>query len=260
MILNLDESIALIQKSSYSNVSREALKKAIDVVVESTRLTYEREAESYREIRGSEPSTWDLRMSRKLLNTVRERISLGSLRPSTAPKWRLLDVGAGYGRDARYFSHEPDVSVSVVENSSTFLNMLKRQAADGEISLEMILGADMRDLSAVSDNYFDCVRNNATLHHVPLAPYGLGADSVIAETRRILADSGVFQCLVKEGTGIAMTDTGEGLGQRFYQYYTVGSLKQLLTRHGLRVVDYEKFTEPRPTGDVAWIMMLAHAC
>lgn len=87
----------------------------------------------------------------------------------------------------------------------------------------MIIDADMRDLSAIPDGSFECVRNNATLHHLPLAACGLGADSAISESRRILVDGGVFQCLVKEGTGVEMTDTGEGLGRRFYQYFSAAS-------------------------------------
>ena len=198
-------------------------------------------------------------MNRLLLDVMRERIAHGLVHLAYAPEWRLLDVGAGYGRDAKFFSAEPDIRVSVLENSASFLNTLRRAAANGDIDLDQIIDADMRDLSMIADSAFECVRNYATLHHVPVVPYGLGADSAISETRRVLVTGGVFQCLVKQGSGIAMTDTGEGLGQRFYQYFSQDSLSQLLERHSLEPLHYATFRESRPAGDVEWIMMLACA-
>ena len=261
MILTLDEALAVIRKSASDpgSVTCEQLAQGIDAVVEATRLTYEQEAESYEQLRGAKPSEDDLYMDQILLNVVRERISQGLIPTSDDLKWRLLDVGAGYGRDVKLFNDESDISVSAVENCLPFLNTLRQQSANGEIKLDMIIDADMRDLSAIPDGSFECVRNNATLHHLPLAACGLGADSAISESRRILVDGGVFQCLVKEGTGVEMTDTGEGLGRRFYQYFSADSLSTLLTRHELRVVDCKRFTEWRPAGDVNWLMMLAYA-
>jgi SAM-dependent methyltransferase len=262
MIFSPSEAVGLIKKSTATPnaVPREQLAQAVDSIVECTRLTYEQEAASYEKLRGTEISPDDLCMNRRLLKVVRERIAHGLIHLADAPDWRLLDVGAGYGRDARFFSAEPDIRVSVLDNAEPFLNELRRAATDGEIDLDQIIDADMRDLSMITDSAFECVRNYATLHHVPLVPYGLGADSVVSETRRILVTGGVFQCLVKQGSGIAMTDTGEGLGQRFYQYFDEDSLSQLLMRHDLEPLDCATFRESRPAGDVEWMMMLAGAC
>lgn len=261
MILSASNAVDLIEKSiaTPDAVSREELAEAVDSIVECTRLTYEHEAKSYEELRGDEISPSDLRMNRALLDIMRQRIAHGLIHLAYAPVWRLLDVGAGYGRDAKFFSAEPDIRVSVLDNSKSFLDALRRAEADGDIDLDQIIGADMRDLSMVADSAFECVRNYATLHHVPVVPYGLGADSVICETRRVLVTGGVFQCLVKQGSGVAMTDTGEGLGKRFYQYFSEDSLSQLLMRHNLEPLDCTTFREFRPAGDVEWIMMLAYA-
>jgi SAM-dependent methyltransferase len=261
MTFSPSEAVGLIEKSiaTPSAVSRGQLAEAIDSIVECTRLTYEQGAGSYEELRGDEISSDDLRMNRRLLDVMRKRIAQGLIRLAHAPVWRLLDVGAGYGRDAKFFGAEPDVRVSALENSGPFLHVLRRAAADGDIDLDQIIDADMRDLSMIAESAFECVRSYATLHHVPVVPYGLGADSAVSETRRILVTGGVFQCLVKQGSGIAMTDTGEGLGQRFYQYFTEDSLSQLLARHDLEPLDCATFRESRPAGDVEWIMMLAYA-
>jgi SAM-dependent methyltransferase len=261
MTLALDEAVSLVEESisAPGTVSRARLAQAVDSIVECTRLTYEREASVYEELRGDQISSDDLRMNMKLLVTVRERIGYGLIHRSNPPVWRLLDVGAGYGRDAKYFSAEADIRVSVLENSAAFLGTLRRAEEAGKIKLDQIIDTDMRDLSMIADASFECVRNYATLLHLPVVPYGLGADSAVSETRRILVTGGVFQCLVKQGVGTEMVDTGEGLGSRFYQYFSNDSIKQLLARHNLEVINCETFREPRPSGEVKWIMVLAYA-
>jgi ubiquinone/menaquinone biosynthesis C-methylase UbiE len=257
----LDDAVSLIKESASNPdiYTHQQIAQAVDLIVAYTRLMYEQEAVSYENLRGTEISSDDLRMNQMLLEAVRRRVSLGLIRLPAAARWRLLDVGAGYGRDTRFFSIEPDITVSALDNCLPLLDTLRKRKESGEIVIDQIIDADMRDISMIASNSFECVRNYATLHHVPLASYGLGADSVISETRRVLVHGGIFQCLVKKGSGVAMTDTGEGLGRRFYQFFNEHSLSQLLERHGLEPLECATFLEPRPSGNVEWIMMLSYA-
>lgn len=256
-----DLAVETIRRANHSpgTVTCLALAQAIDVVVARTRETYEEEALAYEQVRGEEISSEDMHLCRSLLQAVRARIALGQMSPTSSSAWRLLDVGAGYGRDANFFGTQVDVRVSVADNCSSFIRILRERAATGDLRVDRTIEADMRDFSAIPDGSYECVRNHATLHHLPLAPYGLGADAAISETRRILVHGGVFHCFVKGGTGVAVTDTGEGLGKRFYQYFTEQSLRQLLMRHRLEPFRCGSIVESRPAGDVDWLLMLAYA-
>jgi SAM-dependent methyltransferase len=257
----LDDAVDVILQANRnpSVIVRSNLARAIDTIVMCTRRTYEDEAESYEELRGSEISQQDARINRLLIDSVGARLATGLLDSPNPTTWRLLDVGAGYGRDAKFFSMQPGIRVSVVENCAPFLEILERRSSSGDIFLDRVIDADMRDLSAITDGSYECVRNHATLHHLPLAPYGLGADAAVHETRRVLVNGGIFYCFVKSGHGVAVTDTGEGLGKRFYQFFTEQPLRELLLRHHLEPFHCETVLESRPAGDVAWIMMLAYA-
>lgn len=256
-----DNAVKAIQqaKQSPSTVTRLCLTQAIDVIVAHTCKTYEEEALAYEKVRGPEISLEDARLNQLLLDSVRPRLALGLIDSTEPTAWRLLDVGAGYGRDARFFGAQTDVRVSVVDNCSSFIKMLRKRAASDDLILDQVIYADMRDLSIIADGSYECVRNHAALHHLPLAPYGLGADAAVSETRRILVHGGVFHCFVKAGSDIAVTDTEEGLGQRFYQFFTEQSLRKLLIRHQLEPFHCETIVESRPVGDVAWLLMLAYA-
>jgi SAM-dependent methyltransferase len=256
-----DDAVKVIQQANRSprTVTRLCLAQAIDMIVIHTRETYEEEARAYEKVRGSEISLEDTRLNRLLLDSVRARLALGLIDSTDPAAWRLLDVGAGYGRDAKFFGMQTDVRVSVIDNCSSFIKILRDRASSGDLILDRVTYADMRNLSTIATGSYECVRNHATLHHLPLAPYGLGADAAVSETRRILVRGGVFHCFVKGGSGIAVTDTEEGLGRRFYQFFTEQSLRELLKRHELEPFHCETIVESRPAGDVGWLLMLGYA-
>ncbi len=258
--MTVPEAIERIKEAQTGGtVDRNSLAAAVDLVVDETARTYTRESDSYAAVRNDEPTDWDEVMNRLLLETVRTRLESGALQPTQSGKWRLLDVGAGHGRDFVRFANEPDIEPIALDNSDGFVALLTRVAEENHLSPASVVVADMRDLSALDDGVFQCVRNHATLHHLPVLGPGIGADQAVEETRRVMVDGGIFYVLVKAGDGIQTIDTGEGLGGRFFQLFTEELLVDLLTRHAFSIDYLVERVEPRSTGDVDWLFCLAIA-
>lgn len=258
--MTVAEAIELIKEAqSRGEVDAGSISSAIDMLVAETAETYTRESGSYAAVRNNAPTEWDEVMNRLLLSTVRERISAGKLQATSAGKWRLLDVGAGHGRDFLHFAEEPDIEPVALDNSQGFVELLLKAAEENDLPPASVVVADMRDLSLFDDGVFQCVRNHATLHHLPVVARGIGADSAVEETRRVMVKGGIFYVLAKAGDGIQMIDTGEGLGGRFFQLFTEDLLVDLLTRHSFSIHHLTERTEPRPSGDVKWLFCLAVA-
>ena len=242
-----------------ASIAPEQLGWAVDAIVEATRDGYEREGDTYAQRRGHGTSEADEYMNGLLLGSVRERIADGRIAANRDGRWRLLDIGAGPGRDLVRFSAEPDVEPVALENSPLFLDLLARVAAELGLPSGAVVSADMRDLSGLADASFHCVRSHATLHHLPVVPHGLGADAAVAETRRVLVPGGIFHVLVKAGDGVEMIDTAEGMGLRFYQLFSRPLLEGLLERNGFTVVHMEDRVSRRAAGDVQWLLCHAAA-
>jgi SAM-dependent methyltransferase len=256
----LSESVALIREAQIAGGALSAdVAAAIDVVVKATAEAYSRDSDAYAEVRATQPWECDAYMTRRLLELVRSRIVAGTLFVSPGQRWRLLDVGAGYGRDVLRFLEESDVEPIALENAAGFVAALRALQAEGALPHDGVVEADMRDMTGIASRSFHCVRNHAVLHHLPVVGPGLGADAAVSECRRVLIDGGVFYAEVKAGVGISMIDTREGLGGRFFQLFTPALLSDLLARHSLTVVHLEEFVEHRAAGDVPWIFALAVA-
>jgi SAM-dependent methyltransferase len=258
---NIDSAMKVIDLAQVDPeaVEQSILAEAVEKVVMETADTYSQQSKSYAQAREAQPWERDGYMNIKMLDLVRSRISRGELPQGLGGRWRLLDVGAGYGRDVVKYSAEPDIDPVALDNSEGFILFLRKLQDEGKIGANAVIMADMRDLSLIHTGSFQCVRNHATLHHLPVVPHGLGADAAVAETRRILMDGGVFYVLVKAGNGIKMIDTCEGLGGRFYQLFTPQLLKSLIERHSFSVIHLEQLEEYRASGSVAWIFALAVA-
>lgn len=260
-IVTIVEAIDVVRKAQRltSDASPPDLAKAIETIVRFTAETYAQDVSSYMDLRDTVPCAWDMPMNSRLLDTVRSKIRAGELVADDDGRWKLLDVGAGYGRDALFFEKEPDVKSYVVENSLGFINILRKLQDGGRLRSDAVYAADMRDLSAIPSGTFQCVRNHAALLHLPMVGRGLGADAAVAEARRVLMRGGVFYVFVKVGDGIQVINTGEGLRGRFYQLHRPESLAELLERNRFEIIHQEQRLEPRSSGDIEWLLDIAIA-
>lgn len=258
--MDIDGAMQIIRlaQEGQSNVNVSALSDAIETVVRETGEAYTQQSASYEEVREAQPWHWDSYIEGLLLALVRSRITDVRL-ASPSQRWRLLDVGAGYGRDVIRLAKQPDIEPFALEYSDGFVKVLQALQRDGILRNDAVIKGDMRDMPAIADASFQCVRNHATLHHLPVVHDDLGADAAVAEARRVLVLGGVFYVMVKEGVGVDLIDTGEGLGGRFYQLFTRKLLYDLLQRHSFSVVHLEEGIEMRPSGEIPWLFALAVA-
>jgi SAM-dependent methyltransferase len=134
---------------------------------------------------------------------------------------------------------------------------LSSLADQGLIAQDSFRKMDMRDLFGFVSETFDIVRHNATLLHLPLVTLGIGADQAVAESYRVLVNNGILFVSVKAGQGMELHDTGEGLGGRFFQYYSRDSLGELLSRSKFKVLEIENWREERPSDTVNWLAAYA---
>ncbi len=252
------ETIRRAQAAPTSS-SSERVAEAVEEIVASTSGTYTKESAAYAELRGYQTSSRDEYMTETLLRTVREAIAHGRISRPKDDRWRLLDIGTGHGRDLVRFSREPDVVPVGIENASGFIDLLKRLEKEHRVPPGSVVAADMRDLSMFGDATFECVRNHATLHHLPVVSPMVGADVAVREARRVLVPGGIFEVFVKAGEGVEAIDTQEGIGQRFFQLFTPELLRSLLGRHRFVVEHFEERTSERPSGTVEWLFCLASA-
>ncbi len=121
---------------------------------------------------------------------------------------RLLEVGAGTGRDAHYFS-EHGIEVIAVDLSEKMVARSRSRGIDS-------LCADMLTL-AFADNAFQAVYAMNSLLHLShaLLPFAL------QEIRRVLAPGGLFYYGVYGGKRFeGMYRDDPAVTKRFFNYYT----------------------------------------
>lgn len=257
--MNASKAFEIVQRAQAAGQSAapvEGVCQALEVLVNATIMTYTNMSAEYSALRRDEPSDWDMPMLELLLSEVRNRVKTGRL-VTMDGKWKLLDLGAGHGRDLRYFASHPDISPVGIEISEGFLEILGNLEHKGQIPPNSYLALDIRRLVGIPSTSFACVRDSATIQHLPVLWKGLGADESVAEGFRVLQPGGIFSTIVKRGHGLKFIDTNEGLGARLYQLFTPDSLKDLLQRNGLRVIHMEERTEPRPSGNIDWVFALS---
>jgi len=164
---------------------------------------------------------------------------------------------AGNGRDLKYAQNQLNLRAISVDNSKSFVEIVQKLEAEGKLEHNSIVLGDMCDLSMFENNTFDAIRHNASLLHMPVIAPGVMADKAISECYRVIKSGGILFIFVKEGEGVGVVDTGEGLGERFYQFFTTDLLRSLLERNKFNILEISQEKENRGGKTISWLAALA---
>lgn len=251
IISDLDQLPVREKKAAIFEANNIAIK-----LIDITRETYNKIADAYSAIRWEEPHELDKKMWFKLIHYLTNNIKQDLLKTQNEKPY-LLDIGAGNGRDLKYAQKQLNFKATSIDNSTSFVNIIKKLEAEKKLAPNSIFWGDMCDLSMFGNKTFDAIRHNATLLHMPLIAPGYMADKAVSECFRVLKPGGILYIFVKEGTGVGVVDTGEGLGERFYQFYNKASLATLLERNNFTVLEISCEHEKRGEKTIPWLAAFA---
>jgi ubiquinone/menaquinone biosynthesis C-methylase UbiE/uncharacterized protein with ATP-grasp and redox domains len=210
---------------------------------------YEQVHNKYENLYRPEMKQIDSELWAKLLNEA--KVSLGK----DPEELTLLDVGTGAGRDIEY-GIALGIKLLGIDNSNGFISILKEKAVKKKIPADSFVFSNMCSLS-IGNKLFDIVRMNASLLHLPIINIGFTADLAISEACRVMRDEGLLFVSVKFGSGIALIDTQEGLGKRFYQFYNHELLTEILVRNNFTDVSCFDYFENRGGDTIHWLVHIA---
>lgn len=131
---------------------------------------------------------------------------------------KILDVGCGHGRDAKFFS-DLGYEITGVDLSEKLLEIARKNAPKAEFYL-----MDMRNLAFPSD-YFDGIWACASFLHIPKKD----SRKTLDEFYRVLKPNGLLYLSVKEGYGEGFVKSAQyGNEERYFAFYNSKELKELV--------------------------------
>ena len=139
---------------------------------------------------------------------------------------KILDIGCGPGRDAKYFS-ERGLKVTGIDLTSNFVKMASQNAPNAKF-----IQMDMRNLD-FPENTFDGLWVAASFYHIPKED----AKNTLLGFREILKSYGLMYISVKAGTGEKFIQKKEDKGRtKFYAFYTKDEFKNLLRSCNFKIL------------------------
>jgi len=172
-------------------------------VVEKTIDTYEEYAEEYSKLH-------PIDKIKNLLDFFTEHLN-GN---------KVLDVGCGPGRDAKYFS-EHNLDVTGIDLTSKFIEMASQNAPNAKI-----IQMDMRYLDFPYST-FDGIWACASFLHLPK----YDAENTLRRFRRVLKPNGLLYIGVKQGEGEYF------VGDRYFSFYKLDEFRDLLESCNFKVIN-----------------------
>lgn len=163
----------------------------------------------------------------------------------------VLDVAAGCGRDL-LFGQQLGFKMVGCDKCKEFVNYYNQ----AQLNAPAYIYGDACQLPFEKE-VFDVVRQSASLVHIPIIDEGYSADLAIRESYRVLKDGGLLYLLVKEGSGINVVDTYEGLGKRIFQYYEDKDIRKILGRNNFKILCINKIEEMRQGVLIKWLACIA---
>lgn len=151
------------------------------------------------------------------------------------PNGKILEVGAGGGRDAKelivlgYEYIGTDISTSLIE------------VAKKEIPNATFLAQSVYDLDFPEGTQFDGFWASAVLLHIPKTKI----DGALQRITKFMRDGAVGFISLKQGGGERLEDD-----KRFFVYYSEGEFRQILQRNSFEVV---QITVRPVNGKTTWL-------
>ncbi len=166
----------------------------------------------------------------------------------------VLDVGCGAGRDVGPLGRK-GLDVVGLDLSEGLLKVAKREFPDIDFIEGTMLNLPFKDAQ------FDGVWSNASLLHLETTN---DVKLALSEMHRTLKADGILFALVKAQTGAGKTavvsDKLSG-HDRFFQYFSVSELRQLLVDGQFQLIDMHEYSEveanPQGRPEVKLIWCLA---
>jgi ubiquinone/menaquinone biosynthesis C-methylase UbiE len=165
----------------------------------------------------------------------------------------VLDAGCGAGRDADILSKQ-GLEVTGVDLSGGLLEVARKTFPEITFVQGNLLDLPFDDAS------FDGVWSNTSLLHLETAE---DVKRALGEIYRVLKKPGLLHVVVKAQTGANKTavvsDKLSG-HDRFFQYFTVDELSQLLTAAGFNITHIKEYSETetiphgRPEVKLIWCL------
>ena len=166
---------------------------------------------------------------------------------------RILDLGCGIGRDVAVFQQR-GCAVTGIDAVPELLAVARQRIPNADF-----VQMDFRKLD-FPDATFDGVWAAASLLHMPK----LELPAALTEILRVLKPGGMFFSSWKEGEGESMIPDYTGEQRRFFSFYTVAEISEIVKQAGLRIratacaddAEYrksEKFRKPTQQ----WIYLFA---
>lgn len=163
----------------------------------------------------------------------------------------ILDVAAGPGRDL-LFGQQLGFKMVGCDKCIEFVDYYNKT----QMNAPSYIYGDACQLPFEKET-FDIVRHSASLVHIPIIGEGYGADLAINESYRVLKEGGLLFLLVKEGSGINVVDTNEGLDKRIFQFYEDKDIRKILSRNNFTVLNNKKIEEMRKGSLIRWLAYIA---
>ena len=158
---------------------------------------------------------------------------------------KILDVGCGPGRDAKFFS-EQGFDVIGIDLSKKLLEIARKNASNAIFYL-----MDMRNLN-FPDNYFDGIWVCASFLHIPRKD----AQKTLVGFYRVLKGGGLIYISVKEGFGEEFVKSEQYVEkERYFVYYSSQELRQLIENSGFKII--KEIIEKEKKKRTTWINIFA---
>lgn len=139
---------------------------------------------------------------------------------------KILDIGCGPGRDAKYFS-EHNLQVTGIDLTSNFLKIASLNAPNAKF-----IQMDMRNLD-FSENSFDGIWASASFLHVPKKD----AKNTLLGFKKVLKPMGIIYLSVKQGDGekFIQKDSYKE-NEKFFVFYTEKEFRLLVKSCNFKLI------------------------